>query len=193
MTSTSGGDSIPDPSDPAPAYKFAQANATLIGGEIYLDVHPHPFDWLHIENSFSYVQATQNKQSDSTKYLPFIPAAKYRGELKAQFNKLGKNLSNAYIKFALDHYFAQNKFFSAYDTETATPSYTLLSAGLGANLKAYKRSDFMSIYLSVENLADCAYQSHLSRLKYAAQNPLTGRNGVFNMGRNISLKVIFNL
>ena len=51
----------------------------------------------------------------------------------------------------------------------------------------------MSIYLSVENLADCAYQSHLSRLKYATQNPLTGRNGVYNMGRNISLKVIFNL
>ena len=193
LTSTSGGDSIPDLLDPAPAYKFAQANATLIGGEIYLDVHPHPFDWLHIENSFSYVQATQNKQSDSTKYLPFIPAAKYRGELKAQFNKLGKNLSNAYIKFALDFYFAQNKFFSAYSTETATPSYTLLSAGLGANLKAYKRSDFMSIYLSLENLADYAYQSHLSRLKYAAQNPLTGRNGVYNMGRNISLKVIFNL
>ena len=51
----------------------------------------------------------------------------------------------------------------------------------------------MSIYISAENLADAAYQSHLSRLKYAPNNPLTGRSGVYNMGRNISLKLIFNL
>jgi iron complex outermembrane receptor protein len=193
LASTFGGDSIPDPSDPTAAFKFAQGNATLIGGEIYLDVHPHPFDWLHIENSFSYVQATQNNQPDSTKYLPFIPAPKYRGELKAQFKKVTKDITNAYIKFGIDYYFQQDKFFEAYGTETRTPSYTLLSAGLGANIKAFARSNFMTIYISAENLADVAYQSHLSRLKYAPQNPLTGRNGVYNMGRNISLKLIFNL
>ncbi len=193
ITSAFGGDSIPDPSEPTPAYKFTQGNATLFGGEIYLDVHPHPFDWLHIENSFSYVQATQSKQSDSTKYLPFIPAPKYRGELKAHFNQVGKHLSNAYLKFAVDYYFQQNKFFAAYNTETGTPAYTLLSAGMGASVKAFNRKDFMNIYISAENLADVAYQSHLSRLKYAPQNPLTGRNGVYNMGRNLSVKVIFNL
>ena len=64
---------------------------------------------------------------------------------------------------------------------------------MGANVKAFNRKDFMNIYISAENLADVAYQSHLSRLKYAPQNPLTGRNGVYNMGRNLSLKVIFNL
>ena len=193
LTSTFGGDSIPDLTDPTPAYKFTQGDATLIGGEIYLDIHPHPFDWLHIENSFSYVEARQNNQADSTKYLPFIPAPKYRGELKAQFKKVGKNLANFYIKFGVDYFFKQDKIFSAYGTETQTPSYTLLSAGLGANVKAFNRPNFMSIYISAENLADAAYQSHLSRLKYAPNNPLTGRNGVFNMGRNISLKLIFNL
>ena len=193
LTSAFGGDSIPDLTDPTPAYKFTQGDATLIGGEIYLDIHPHPFDWLHIENSFSYVEARQNNQADSTKYLPFIPAPKYRGELKAQFKKVGKNLANFYIKFGVDYFFKQDKIFSAYGTETQTPSYTLLSAGLGANVKAFNRPTFMSIYISVENIADAAYQSHLSRLKYAPNNPLTGRNGVFNMGRNISLKLIFNL
>ena len=193
LTSTFGGDSIPDLTDPTPAYKFTQGDATLIGGEIYLDIHPHPFDWLHIENSFSYVEARQNNQADSTKYLPFIPAPKYRGELKAQFKKVGKNLANAYIKFGVDYFFKQDKIFSAYGTETQTPSYTLLSAGLGANVKAFNRPNFMSIYISAENLADAAYQSHLSRLKYAPNNPLTGRNGVYNIGRNISLKLIFNL
>ena len=193
LTSAFGGDSIPDPSDPASAFKFTQGNATLIGGEIYLDIHPHPLDWLHIENSFSYVQATQNNQPDSTKYLPFIPAAKYRGELKAQFIKVGKNLTNAYVMFAVDYYFQQNNYFKAYDTESGTPAYTLLSAGMGANVKVFNRPDFMSVYISAENLADAAYQSHLSRLKYAPQNSMTGKNGVYNMGRNISLKLIFNL
>lgn len=193
ITSMSGGDSIPDPEDPAPAFKFAQSNAMLVGGEIYLDVHPHPFDWLHIENTFSFVQATQNNQPDSTKYLPFIPAPKYIGELKVQFKKVCTNVTNAYIKFGAEYSFPQDKFFKAYDTETGTPAYTLLSAGLGANLKAFNRPDLINVYISAENLGDVAYQSHLSRLKYAPQNPLTGRNGVFNMGRNISVKMIFHL
>jgi iron complex outermembrane receptor protein len=36
---------------------------------------------------------------------------------------------------------------------------------------------------------DEAYQNHLSRLKYAAVNNATGRAGVYNMGRNFSVKV----
>ena len=193
LSSATGGDSIVDLLDPIPAYQFTQGNATLLGGEVYLDLHPHPLDWLHIENSFSFVQATQNKQPDSTKYLPFIPAPKYRAELKAQFKKVGKNLTNVYMKVAVDYYFKQENYFKAYSTETATPSYALLSAGIGTTVRAFQNPNFMKIYLSADNLTNVAYQSHLSRLKYAPENPLTGRNGVYNMGRNISLKVIFNL
>ena len=192
LVNTLGKDSIPDPADPAPAYQFAQANATLLGGELYIDVHPHPLDWLHIENSLSYVQATQAHQPDSTRYLPFIPAAKYSGELKAEFKTAGKQFTNAYLKFGVDHYFAQNQFFAAYGTETATPAYTLLSAGAGATVKAFNRKDFLQLFISTENLTDVAYQNHLSRLKYAPQNVVTGRNGVYNMGRNVSVKAIFN-
>lgn len=193
LSSVSGGDSIPDPSEPAPAFKFTQGNATLLGGELCLDLHPHPLDWLHIENSFSFVQATQSGQTDSTKYLPFIPAPKYRAEIRAQFKKVGKTLNSSYIKFCVDHIFPQDRFYSAYSTETGTASYTLLSAGIGSNIRAFKRKDFISIFISAENLADVAYQSHLSRLKYAPMNTATGRTGVYNMGRNISCKVIFNL
>ena len=190
LSAALGGDSIPDPTDPVPAFQFAQGNAMLLGGEIYLDVHPHPLDWLHLENSFSFVQATQNRQPDSLKYLPFIPAPKYRGEIKAHFKKVGKNLSNAYVRVGVDHFFRQDRFFRAYTTETKTPAYTLLNAGLGADIRAFKRSKLLSIYISGENLANVAYQSHLSRLKYAPLNPASGRNGVYNMGRNISVKMI---
>jgi len=193
MKDANGNDIYPDPSDPTPAYKFTSGNATLWGGEVFLDIHPHPIDWLHIENAFSYVQGNQNRQSDSTKYLPYIPAPHYRGGLKAEFKNLNKTISNIYVNFNVDYYFAQNKIYSAYETETSTPGYALLSAGVGLSLKAFGKSDFINFYLSGNNLADKAYQNHLSRLKYAPENELTGRNGVFNMGRNISLKMILYL
>jgi iron complex outermembrane recepter protein len=186
-------DSIPDMNDPAPAYQFTSGNAVLLGGEVYLDFHPHPFDWLHIENSFAYVQATQKNETDSTRYLPFIPAPKYRGEIKTEFKKAGKVLSNVYAKIAMDYFFQQNQYFKAYGTETKTPDYTLWSIGIGCNIKAFHKNDFLNVYISGENLLDAAYQSHLSRLKYAPQNMATDRNGVFNMGRNISLKLVFNI
>lgn len=74
----------------------------------------------------------------------------------------------------------------------ASGSFTLLNAGIGTNINAFNRGDFMSLYISGENLADVTYQSHLSRLKYASENPVTGRMGVFNMGRNVSVKLIMN-
>lgn len=188
-----GNDIFPDPSDPSPAFQYTSGKATLRGGEVYLDLHPHPLDWLHIENSFSYVDATQAHQSDSTKYLPFIPPAHYRGGIKVQFENSDKKVSNFYVKFDVDYYFSQNKIYSAWGTETATPGYTLLSAGVGSSFNAFQKKDFINLFLSGENLADIAYQNHLSRLKYAGENPATGRVGVFNMGRNISLKMILNL
>jgi len=46
------------------------------------------------------------------------------------------------------------------------------------------------LYISVNNINDTAYQSHLSRLKYGPVNFKTGRSGVYNMGRNISFKLV---
>ena len=52
-----------------------------------------------------------------------------------------------------------------------------------------KGKQLFSISLVAQNITDIAYQNHLSRLKYTDQNILTGRTGVFNMGRNYSLKI----
>lgn len=192
MQDANGNDVIIDPSDPVPAFRFTQGNAQLFGGEIFLDFHPHPFDWLHVENSFSYVRATQNNRPENEKFLPFIPAPKYRGEIKTNFEKVNNTFSDFYAKFSVDHYFKQNNIYSAFDTETATPAYTLLSVGIGADIKAFGKKDFFNVFISGENLTDVAYQNHLSRLKYAPENPATGRMGVFNMGRNFSLKLMMN-
>lgn len=193
LTAAGGGDSIPDRDEPAPAFEFTSGRARLWGGEIYFDMHPHPVDWLHIENSFSFVRGILPGKSDSMKNLPFIPAPHYQAEIKATWKSNGKRLPAGYVKLGFDHFFAQDNFFSAFNTETATPSYSLLSAGVGINTKTKKGKDLAGFYLSAENLADVIYQSHLSRLKYAPENPLTGRVGIFNAGRNISIRMTVNL
>lgn len=192
MVDANGNEIIPDPTDPAPGFEYVQGNAVLAGGEFFLDLHPHPLDWLHIEQSFSYVHATQKNQPEESRFLPLIPAPKYRGELRAQFSKTGKYLSNTFIKFSMDHFFKQDRIFRAYDTETTTAAYTLLNAGLGGDLN-FGKNRVASLFVNAENLGDLAYQSHLNRLKYAPENPATGRRGIFNMGRNISIKLILSL
>lgn len=186
------GDQVPDPESQVPVYEYTSGNAMLYGGEVYLDIHPHPLDWLHLAQTFSMVNGLQRNQPDSTRYLPSIPSPKYRGEIKMDVKSSGNTLSNSFVKLAVDHHFRQDRIFDAYDTETATPAYTLLSIAIGTNIRIFDRKDFLSLHFIGENLADTAYQDHLSRLKYAPVNPVTGRQGVFNTGRNFSLKLMFN-
>ncbi len=189
LTAISGGDSSVDVGGNfLTAFKFDQRKATLAGLEATLDIHPHPIDWLHFQNTFSFVSGTFNEAIGGSKNLPFIPAPKLLTELRGDFKKLGKNVSNCYIKVELDNTFKQSKAFTAFDTETATAAYTLLHVGLGADINARGKTLF-SINFSINNIGDVAYQNHLSRLKYAAENMATGRLGVFNMGRNFSMKI----
>ena len=190
LESAMGGDSL---SDGYSTFKFVSGVADLSGGEITIDIHPHPFDWLHFENSFSYVSAIQRDQPDSTTYLPLIPPAKWSSELKATANKVGRIFANAYAFIELENYWAQNKYYSAFGTETATPGFVVLNMGLGADVISKKGATLFSLYINASNITDVAYQSHLSRLKYADINTVTGRTGVYNMGRNVSVKVLVPL
>ena len=171
------------------AFKFDQQKATLSGVEATIDIHPHPLDWLHIQNTFSYVLGRLKKPVESSKYLPSIPAPRLITEFRGNFKKVQKNIRNLYVKLEADNTFAQHNIFFAYNTETATPGYTILNAGIGTAFVNTKGKEICSINISGNNLGNVAYQNHLSRLKYSAENLLTGRTGVFNMGRNFSFKV----
>ncbi len=197
LHSVFGGDSMR--SDPALAsvdttqtFKYVQGNAVLTGGEAVLNIRPRNIKWLNFDNSFSFVNAIQKNQPDSTKYLPYTPPPKLRSELKFIYTK-GKAIKNAYVKVGMDYYFEQNKIYYKYGNETVTPAYTLINAGIGGDICA-KGNTLFSFYIYGSNLGDIAYQSNMSRLKYAGDpNVVTGRIGVFNMGRNISIKLIIPL
>jgi len=193
LRNVTGGDSISDPTDPAATFKYVQGNARLYGFEAGIDIHPHPLDWLHFENTFSYVRGIQLHQPDSTRNLPFIPAPRLQSEVRLNFRKGGNLVRSWFTRLEVEHFFTQNKFYAAYGTETATPGYTLVNFGAGLEVPNGRSANLFSLYLSANNLFDVGYQSHLSRLKYAALNEATGRQGVFNMGRNVSLKVIVPL
>lgn len=190
LEATTGGDSLVNVNNSLlTAFKFDQSKARLTGLEATLDIHPHPLDWLHILNSFSLVNGQFKTAVEGNKFLPFIPATKLITEIKGSFNNLTKNIHNFYAKFEVDNTFDKKDVFTAYHTETATPGYTLLNFGLGADFVSAKNKTLFSLSFNALNMADVAYQNHLSRLKYADINLATGRQGVFNMGRNFSIKL----
>jgi iron complex outermembrane receptor protein len=189
LNSTVGGDSIVLlDGEELIAYRFDQQHAALAGFEAEIDLHPHPLDWLHFENSFSYVRGRFNEAVDGTRNLPMIPAARWSSELRANLNDAGKSIKNVYIRAGVITTLKQDKPFTAYDTEFATSGYSLLNAGIGFEFHSKKRQLF-SLHIAGNNLTDVAYIDHLSRLKYAAINEVTGRQGVFNAGRNVSVKL----
>ena len=126
------------------------------------------------------------------KYLPFIPPLHTRSELRANFKLKTLHITNAFAKVEVEYYAKQDRVLLANNTETPTPSYTLLNAGFGGDFTNKNNKVIFSLYILGNNLADIAYQSNMSRLKYFEPYPdnTTGHSGIYNMGRNISLKLV---
>ncbi len=195
LESVFGGDSIREDNVAGfsgPTFKYIAGDANLSGGELMLDIHPHTISFFNFESAFSMVRAIQLHQDASTKYLPYTPPDKWQSKIKFVAKKLDGIFQNSYISFGVDHYFTQDKIYYQFGNETVTPGYTLINVGIGSEIHSAK-GNVCSIYLVGNNLADVAYQSNMSRLKYTDTNNVTGRIGIYNMGRNISLKVLLPL
>ncbi len=189
LTAAAGGDSIiMDNSDELYAFAFRQKDAHLYGAEFNIDFHPHPLDWLHVENSVSLIRGQFKEALDNSKNLPGIPSARWLSEIRIELFKKSKAIRNSFINVQLDNVFAQEHPFVGYNTETRTPAYTLLNVGYSTQIQHHNKTLF-SVSLVGQNITDVAYQHHLNRLKYGPVNEATGRMGVFNMGRNFSFKV----
>ena len=106
--------------------------------------------------------------------------------------KNGVALNNLSIAAGMDCYLRQTHIYRADDTETETPGYALLSLSAGTDIQLHGKKA-AELYITADNLLNKAYQNHLSRLKYADENVVTGRRGVYNMGRNITIKLVIPL
>lgn len=183
MAGSQGGEVL---AEGVPVFTYTSGDARVWGGELTVDFHP--WEPLHWQNSMSVVSAERAHGGKDAKYLPFTPAPRWNCELRYDYVSHGKRLDNVFVSLEAETCFRQRHVFARYDTETPTPAYTLLNLTAGADLK-FRGRKAASLVLALNNLTDKAYQSHLSRLKYADVNPLTGRRGVFNMGRNFVVRL----
>lgn len=176
--------------EPNRVFLYTQQDAVLKGAEISFDIHPHPFDWLHFENSFSFVNGEFLQFTDSTRFLPFTPSPRLQTELRAHMHEPKKRIANGYITAQMIYSFEQNKIFSAWNTETPTPAWAIFNIGTGFDLTNKKNRTVLSFSCHIQNVTNRSYQNHLSRLKYTETNQVTGRTGIFQPGRNIAFKLI---
>lgn len=162
-------------------FRFTQGDARILGGEATVILHP--VHHLHWENSFSYVNSVQMHQPEETKYLPFTPAPRWMSTIHYDIKGSCTWIKNLFAEAQMECYLKQNNVYRLNNTETPTPSYTLFNVVTGTDFLIHGKR-FASLHLSVNNLFNRAYQNHLSRLK---------EGGIYNMGRNIAMKVIFTI
>lgn len=189
--------------DSHPVYNYTQGDARLLGFEAGVDFHP--IHSLHLENTFSYVDARQLHQPDESKYLPYTPAPRWTTELRWELlhhthptigshahhthHSRGLSADNLYVSAGMECYLRQSHVYAVDQTESETPGYALLNLSAGTDV-TWRSKKIAELYITADNLLNKAYQNHLSRLKYADVNNLTGRRGVFNMGRNVTIKLV---
>ncbi len=175
----------------SPVFLYSQTDAVLMGGEASVDLHPSGLKWLSWYNSFSFVDAKLQNVPDSVNLLPFVPPARLRSEITLSTPKIGKLFANSYFRFGVFHSFQQTNVYQLFEEKVdPTPEYTLLNVGIGTDLVSAGRK-VCSIYLNMDNLLDESYIDYMSRYKYAS-NVVNGatQKYVYNMGRNVSVKVI---
>ncbi len=169
-------------------FQYQQSAAHLYGMEASASLHPVNLKGFSFSNTLALVYGINQKKEyahtgTQGEYLPFIPPLRWTGNIEQQIQLFTVNAGVEYNA-------AQNRFLAKYNTETATPAYTLIHIGAGAQIKLSQQL-IVQWQLQVENLLNTAYQNNLSRLKYFeyyTQSP-TGHLGIYNMGRSFNTRI----
>ena len=179
-------------------YQYRQSRAQLYGMEITANLHPEHIAWVQFNNSLSVMKGLNKNEvlikeyGDSAKYLPFIPPLHSKSELKLLFHPGKGIISNYFFSIDMEYYAAQNHYYAVDNTETKTGGYSLLNFESGVTITGKKTQRSYKLFLQVNNIFNTAYQSNLNRLKYFeyyTESP-NGHLGIYNMGRNICMKII---
>ena len=183
-----------------PVYQFVSTNTAIITGVSgYFNIHPSHVKWFEMNNGITYLYSYLPNSSDSTNHLPWIAAPHLNSEFKFRLNdQNGSFLKGTYFKLGMTKYWQQNNIYSALYTELPSAAYYLFNAGLGTNCINPKTGNIIcSFYVNCSNLFNKGYADHLNLAQYfytvnGQLTTVTNQNqGVYNMGRNISLKVVF--
>lgn len=183
-----------------PVYEYASNNvAVLTGVSGYFKIHPEVAQWFEIDNGLTYIYSYLPDHSDSTNHIPWTPAPHLTTEIKFNLpDRQHSILRNTYIEIGQAKYWAQHHIYSALYTELPSQPYTLYNLGAGTDfVNPHTGNAICSVFLSCNNLTNIAYVDHLNLAQYFLSyygntETVTRRNqGIFNMGRNIGIKVLF--
>lgn len=177
-------------------WQYQQSSAQLFGLEAWCAFHPRAVDNLTWTNTLTAVfgynrnHAFKGEGTDG-EYLPFIPPIMLRSKLSKTVNLKHHFISSVSPEIEIEHVAAQNRYYGLNQTEIASQDYTLCHAGMSTELACRMRGKIL-LQVSVNNLFDVAYQSNLSRLRYFEYYSLSpnGRYGIYDMGRNVCLKLV---
>nr|MDQ6890499.1 TonB-dependent receptor [Bacteroidota bacterium] len=177
-------------------FQYQQASAQLYGTELMLNIHPTILKGFSFDNSFSVAYGFNKKQAYKNEgingeYLPLISPMKLLSSLNQNIKAKSKIFEEINGKIEAEFSAAQCRYLALNNTETATPSYTLFNISINTKIN-FSKSNALHFQFQVNNLFDKAYQSNLSRLKYFEYytQSTSGHFGIYNMGRNICIKVI---
>lgn len=186
--------------DGFPVYQFVSSNVAVITGlSGKLNLHPENTRWLEWNNGFTFIYSFIPGATDSTRHLPWIPAPHLNSELKLKLNSGNHSvLKGTYVKIGAEKFWEQNNIYSALYTELPSAAYTLWNLGLGTQIIQPKSGKILcSFYFNCTNLTNQAYADHLNLAQYFHSvngNGLTvtqQNQGIYNMGRNFSFKLVF--
>ena len=177
-------------------FQYQQTNARLYGANATLNFHPESLKAFQFNNAFSLVygynlNGKYKGAGINGEYLPFIPPPRWLSSINYDVALKNKIVQSVSFKTEVDCNLAQNRYLGLYNTETPTASYALLNASVHTDI-SYSKKQHITFQLSANNIFNTAYQNHLSRLQYFEyykQSP-NCHLGIYNMGRNICMKVI---
>lgn len=168
-----------------PVWSYRQTNALMIGVDASL--YNNWTSKIRTDHKFSWVRG--NDESTDTPLIN-IPSANFNNTI----SYTNPNWNNFMVSLESQYVFEQNRFppnitvFSPQqqqdvllDINTPPSAYHLLAANTEASFSIKNSNDF-TIGLSVSNLLNTSYRDYLNRLRYF----------VDDMGRNISLRLIYN-
>lgn len=181
-------------------YQYRQGSARLYGAELGWTLHPLAWKWLQLQqhvaviNGINTDKASLKLLGEEARYLPLIPPMRTSSKLRFNLFEQQQNMRDAFVHAELETYATQNRFYAVDNSETATPGYALFNIGAGMGFANRNGQTFCSLMVTANNLLDVSYQSHQNRLKYFEyyQSSPGNRQGIFNMGRNIAVKLVFN-
>jgi iron complex outermembrane receptor protein len=153
-----------------PVFVYEQLpDVHLYGVDLGFHFHPHFAHWLHVEASYSFLEASSERQ------VSLMPQNRILSGLRFDFKDISIFKSN---KLVLDYnyYFKQDRVSVI---ETESPFYQLLNISVNTSIGKKER---FNLNFGCKNLLNTEYIDHLSRLKNI---------GLESPGRNIYFKLTY--